>query len=190
MLVSCFVELPSVSLSLRTSSPELSSTLLFSCLASTPALILLPLAAALEGLLLHAKQLRTIALAYLASLPVPLAILLYCRFQDSLRALPNQSLVPEEKTEWSYAKAGAVTHSMSAAEVSGADRPSYAAAAVWLLPLIYNLGRASVFGRVWSRARHYKGENKEEVVEQEPEKRVRGGDISVQLPAQPRHVPS
>ncbi|PHJ22534.1 transmembrane protein [Cystoisospora suis] len=144
--------------SLKTSSRGLSATLFFSCLASTPALVLLPVTAAFEGLLLHGEQLRAIVLAYLGSLPLPLGILLYSRFQNSHRTFPGRYLAPEEKANWTDAKTGGISHCTGAGAQEGDDTPSYVAATVWLLPLVYNLGRASVFGRAWCRGRYIEGE--------------------------------
>ncbi|KEP61501.1 UNVERIFIED_CONTAM: hypothetical protein HHA_291940 [Hammondia hammondi] len=128
---------------LQSSSRGLAATLLGLCLASTPALALVPVTAALEGLLLHAKRLRTIACAYLVSLPLPLLLLLHSHVSNS----GDDSHAPSATDKLPG------TPESDAGDAYN-DTPVYGVAIVWLLPLVYNLGRAGVYGLAWCRARY------------------------------------
>ncbi|EPT28108.1 putative transmembrane protein [Toxoplasma gondii TgCatPRC2] len=131
-------------LRLQSSSRGLAATLLGLCLASTPALALVPVTAALEGLLLHAKRLRTIACAYLVSLPLPLLLLLHSHVSNS----GEDSHAPSAAD-----KLPGIPGESDAGDAYN-DTPVYGVAIVWLLPLVYNLGRAGVYGLAWCRARY------------------------------------
>ncbi|CBZ51263.1 conserved hypothetical protein [Neospora caninum Liverpool] len=131
---------------LHSSSRGLAVTLLALCLASTPALAVLPVTAALEGLLLHAKRLRTIACAYVVSLPLPLVLLLHAHVSG-----------PGDRDHQAVSADGEPPGASPGERDAGDaynDAPSYGAALVWLLPLVYNIGRAGVYGLAWCRARY------------------------------------
>ncbi|PFH31965.1 hypothetical protein BESB_019060 [Besnoitia besnoiti] len=116
---------------------------------TTPEAIL-PVTAALEGLLLHAKRVQTIACAYLVSLPLPLALLLHSHI--AARGVTEPAVL-SSLSEENHAD-DIEPASLAKGGVDLSDLPVYGAALVWILPLAYNLGRAGVYGVAWCRARY------------------------------------